>query len=202
LEINYLVLKEGKMIDSININDLKKDLHHRMRGAIDALHTEFSGLRTGRAFTSLLSPIIVQAYGANMPMDQLGTISAPEPRLLSIQVWDKELVNSALKAIIDSGLGLNPSNDGQTIRVPIPSLTEERRVELTKVAAKYAEESRIAIRNVRRHAMDSLKGAEKENQISQDQHHEYSDIVQVITDEFITKVDTSLENKNKEITQV
>jgi len=190
------------VVDVSNINELKKDLRRRMEGAVEVLHQEFAGLRTGRAATSLLEPIVVHAYGSDMPLNQVGTLGVPEARMLSVQVWDKGLVNPVIKAIMESGLGLNPSADGQLVRVPIPPLTEERRQELTKVAAKYAEEARVAVRNVRRHAMDGLKTAEKDSKISEDQHREYSDIVQELTDEFVTAVDDSLKNKDVEIMQV
>jgi ribosome recycling factor len=190
------------VVDASNINELKKDMRRRMEGAVEVLHQEFSGLRTGRASTSLLEPITVQAYGSDMPLNQVGSISVPEPRMLSVQVWDKAMVNSVTKAIMESRIGLNPSADGQLVRVPIPPLTEERRQELTKVSAKYAEEARVAVRNVRRHAMDSLKAAEKDSQISEDQHREYSDIVQEMTDEFVASIDESLKNKDAEIMQV
>ena len=180
----------------------KKDLNRRMNGAVDVLHQEFGGLRTGRAATSLLEPVIVQAYGSDMPMNQVGTVSVPEPRMLTVQVWDKGLVQAVEKAILESGLGLNPSSDGQLVRVPIPSLTEERRQELVKVAHKYAEDARIAVRNVRRHAMDNLKQEEKDGGISEDQHREYADDVQELTDEHIGKIDETLANKEQEIMQV
>ncbi len=190
------------MSDTFNINKMKKDTSRRMEGAVEVLHQEFGGLRTGRAATSLLDTITVQAYGVDMPLNQVGTVSVPEPRMLSVQVWDKGLVSSVEKAIMESGLGLNPSSDGQLVRVPIPALTEERRQELTKVAAKYAEDTRIAVRNVRRHAMDNLKSAEKDGEISQDEHREFSDEIQKLTDEFVGKVDESLKNKEQEIMQV
>jgi len=180
----------------------KKDLNRRMNGAIDVLHQEFGGLRTGRAATSLLEPVVVQAYGSEMPMNQVGTVSVPEPRMLTVQVWDKGLIQAVEKAILESGLGLNPSSDGQLVRVPIPSLTEERRQELVKVAHKYAEDARIAVRNVRRHAMDDLKHEEKDGGISEDQHREYADDVQELTDEHIAKIDETLANKEQEIMQV
>jgi ribosome recycling factor len=180
----------------------RKDIRHRMERAVDVLHEEFGGLRTGRAATSLLEPITVHAYGTDMPMNQVGTISAPEPRMLTIQVWDRGVVSAVEKAILESGLGLNPNTEGQVVRIPIPVLTEERRSELTKVASKYAEEARVAIRNVRRHAMDDLKKAEKDSQISQDAHHEYADVVQKMTDEFVAKIDESLAHKEAEIMQV
>lgn len=180
----------------------RKDIHHRMERAVEVLQDEFAGLRTGRAATSLLEPVTVHAYGSDMPMNQVGTISAPEPRLLSVQVWDKGLVQAVEKAILESGLGLNPNTEGQVIRVPIPVLTEERRQELTKVAAKYAEDARVAVRNIRRHAMDDLKKAEKDGQISQDAQHEYADEVQKLTDEFVGKIDETLAHKDAEIMQV
>ena len=179
-----------------------KDIRHRMDRAVEVLHEEFAGLRTGRAATSLLEPVNVHAYGSDMPMNQVGTISAPEPRLLTVQVWDKSLVSAVEKAIMESGLGLNPQTEGQVVRVPIPVLTEERRQELTKVASKYAEDARVAVRNVRRHAMDDLKKAEKDGDISQDAHHEYSDEVQKMTDEFVSKIDEALSHKETEIMQV
>lgn len=180
----------------------KKDIERRMEGAIEVLHREFAGLRTGRASTSLLDPINVDAYGQQMPMSQVGTIGVPEPRMLTVQVWDRGLVSSVEKAIRDSDLGLNPASDGQLVRIPIPPLNEERRVEITKIAGKYAEETRISVRNVRRHAMDELKKAEKDGDISQDEHHDYDAETQKLTDTFIKKVDESLQNKEQEIMQV
>lgn len=185
-----------------DIKSMKADLERRMKGAIDVLHQEFGGLRTGRASISLLEPITVNAYGSDMPLSQVGTIGVPEPRLLTVQVWDKSQVKAVEKAILDSGLGLNPSADGQMVRVPIPQLTEERRVELTKIAAKYAEDSRIAVRNIRRHAMDDLKKAEKEHDMSKDLHHDFAQEVQDLTDLYVNKIDEALTNKDKEIMQV
>jgi len=185
-----------------DIDAVKKDIHRRMEGAVEVLHQEFGGLRTGRAATSLLEPVAVQAYGSEMPMNQVGTVSAPEPRMLTVQVWDKGLVKAVEKAILESGLGLNPATEGQVVRVPIPMLTEERRAELAKVAGKYAEEARIAVRNVRRHAMDDLKKAEKDGEISQDAHHDYSKEVQDLTDTHISKIDETLAHKEEEIMQV
>ncbi|MFC1672831.1 ribosome recycling factor [Pseudomonadota bacterium] len=173
-----------------------------MDGAVEALHKEFSGLRTGRASTSLLDTITVDAYGAAMPLNQVGTVGVPEPRMLTVQVWDKGMVKSVEKAIMDSGLGLNPQADGQLVRIPIPPLNEERRKELAKVAGKYTEEARIAVRNVRRHAMDELKKAEKDNEISEDEMHQYSDEVQKLTDGSIGKIDEALSHKEEEIMQV
>lgn len=190
------------MNETVSISEMKKDTSRRMEGAVDVLHQEFGGLRTGRAATSLLDTINVQAYGADMPLNQVGTVSVPEPRMLSVQVWDKGLVSSVEKAIMESGLGLNPSSDGQLVRVPIPALTEERRQELSKVAAKYSEDARISVRNVRRHAMDVLKSAEKDGDISKDEQREFSDEVQKLTDLYVGKIDESLKNKEQEIMQV
>lgn len=190
------------MSNSQGIKELKKDAERRMEGAVEVLHQEFGGLRTGRASTSLLEPVMVDAYGSEMPLNQVGTIGVPEPRMLTVQVWDKSMVKSVEKAILESGLGLNPSSDGQLVRVPIPALTEERRVELTKVAGKYAEEARIAVRNVRRHAMDELKREEKDGEISEDAHHEYAQIIQELTDTYVKKIDETLANKEQEIMQV
>ncbi len=182
--------------------DLKKDIKHRMENAVEVLKKEFGGLRTGRASTSLLEPITVDAYGSHMPITQCASISVPEPRMLTVSVWDKTLVKAVEKAIQNSGLGLNPSTDGMTIRVPIPPLNEERRVELQKVAGKYAEHARVAVRNVRRDGMDQLKKLEKDGQISQDEHRQYSTEIQGLTDETIKKIDEALSHKEKEILQV
>ena len=185
-----------------NFEQTKSDITRRMQGAVDVLLQEFTGLRTGRAAPSLLEPINVDAYGSDMPMSQVGTIGAPEPRMLTVQVWDKSLVKAVEKAIQDSGLGLNPQSDGQLIRVPIPSLTEERRLELSKIASKYSEDTRISVRNVRRHFMDELKKDEKDGKISKDLHHDQGQEIQVLTDGFIKKIDETLESKEKEIMQV
>jgi ribosome recycling factor len=178
------------------------DLKRRMDGAIEALRREFAGLRTGRASISLLEPITVEAYGATMPLNQVGTIGVPEPRMITVQVWDKSLVSVVDKAIRDSGLGLNPATDGQQVRVPIPQLSEERRVELTKIAGKYAEQARVAVRNVRRDGMETLKHMEKDGEISQDEHHMWADEVQELTDEHVKLVDEVLAQKEAEIMQV
>ena len=180
----------------------KKDIQRRMGGALEVLSKEFNGLRTGRASISLLEPIMVDAYGQQMPMNQVGTVGSPEPRMLTVQVWDKGLVSSVEKAIREADLGLNPASDGQLVRVPIPALNEERRVEITKIAGKYSEDARIAVRNVRRNAMDELKKAEKDGDISKDEHHDLDADIQAITDEFIKKVDESLNTKEQEIMQV
>jgi ribosome recycling factor len=185
-----------------DIQSLKKEVSRKMQGALDVLHRDFAGLRTGRASVSLLEPIVVHAYGGDMPITQVATLGAPEPRVLTVQVWDKSLVKAVEKAIQESGLGLNPVVDGQLLRIPIPVLTEQRRIELSKIAARYAEETRVAIRNVRRHAMDDLKRAEKESALSQDQYHDQSKLIQELTDVFIKKVDEVLARKESEILQV
>jgi ribosome recycling factor len=146
--------------------------------------------------------LTVEAYETQMPISQVGTIGVPDPRMLTVQVWDKSLVKAVERAILESGLGLNPSTEGQLIRLPIPPLSEERRAELAKVAGKYAEDSRIAVRNVRRHAMDDLKRAEKDGEISEDQHHDYAQETQELTDEYVKKIDEAVQNKEKEIMQV
>jgi ribosome recycling factor len=173
-----------------------------MDGALDALKKEFGGLRTGRASASLLDPVHVSAYGNDMPLNQVGTVNVPEPRMITVQVWDRGLVGAVEKAIRDAGLGLNPAADGNTVRVPIPELSQERRQELSKIAHKYAEHARVAVRNVRRDAMDSLKKMEKDGKISQDEHHHLSDLAQKLTDEHVKKVDENLGTKEKEILQV
>ena len=178
------------------------ELRRRMDGALKALHTEFSGLRTGRASANLLEPIIVEAYGSPMPINQVGTIGVPEPRLITVSVWDRGLVGSVEKAIRDSGLGLNPMSDGQLVRVPIPDLSQERRAELTKIAGKYCESAKIAVRNVRRDGMDALKKAEKDGDISQDEHKRDADKIQTLTDEFVKKIDELLVAKEKDIMTV
>lgn len=183
---------------AFDINETKR----RMDGALKALHTEFGGLRTGRASTSLLDPVMVEAYGSQMPLSQVGTVGAPEARLLTVQVWDKTMVNAVEKAIMNAGLGLNPMSEGQLIRVPLPDLTEERRKELVKVAGKYAEQAKISVRNVRRDGMDSLKKMEKDGDISQDEHKRFSDQIQSATDEFVGKIDEALANKEKDILKV
>jgi ribosome recycling factor len=179
-----------------------KDLRRRMDGALDVLRKEFAGLRTGRASASMLDPVVVEAYGNPMPLTQVGTVSVPEPRMIIVQVWDRGNVKATEKAIREAGLGLNPQTDGQTIRVPIPDLNEERRRELTKVAAKYAEQARISVRNVRRDGMDLLKKQEKEHKLSQDEHRKLDKDIQALTDETIKKVDGLLAQKDKEILQV
>ena len=177
----------------------KNDIQRRMSGALDALKHDLGGLRTGRASIALLDPIQVEVYGANMPISQVATISAPEPRLLSVQVWDKGNVNAVEKAIRNAGLGINPISDGQMIRLPIPDLTEERRKELAKLAGQYAEKARIAVRNVRRDGMDHLKTDEKKHEISEDERKRLETEVQKLTDDTIKDVDAAASAKEKEI---
>ncbi len=185
-----------------NWTDLRADLQRRMDSAVDVLKKEFAGLRTGRAAASLLEPVVVEAYGSAMPLTQCGTIGVPEPRMLTVQVWDKGLVKAVEKAIRDAGLGLNPAADGMLVRVPIPPLNEERRRELQKVAAKYAEQARVSVRNVRRDGMEALKRLAKDGVISEDETHKHEKEVQSVTDEAIKKLDDALAHKEKEIMQV
>ncbi len=179
-----------------------KELDKRMQGAMEALKKEFGGLRTGRASVNLLDPVMVEAYGQRMPLNQVGTVSAPEPRLLAVNVWDKGLVTPTAKAIRDAGLGLNPQPDGQTIRIPLPELTAERRAELAKLGHKYAEQARVAVRNIRRDGMDALKKAEKDRKISEDEHRQKADEIQKLTDRFVKQIDDALVSKEKEIKTV
>ena len=178
------------------------DLERRMEGALTALAKEFQGLRTGRASTQLLDSVAVEAYGASMPINQIATISVPEPRMLSVQVWDKDNTKIVEKAIRESNLGLNPQVDGQLLRIPLPDLSEERRQELSKIAAKYAENAKIAVRNVRRDGMDTTKKMEKDGDISQDDRHIYDEEIQTMTDKSINKIDELLSSKEVEIMQV
>jgi ribosome recycling factor len=177
----------------------KADLQRRMHGAVEALKHDLGGLRTGRASTTLLDPITVEVYGANMPLNQVATVSAPEPRLLSVQVWDRSNVGPVEKAIRSAGLGLNPMTDGQNIRLPIPDLTEERRKELAKLAGQYAEKAKIAARNVRRDGMDALKQDEKKGEISEDERKKLETEVQKLTDDTIKDIDATAAAKEKEI---
>lgn len=181
---------------------LLKDLGRRMDGAVEVLRKEFGGLRTGRASTSLLEPVQVPAYGGTVPLNQVANISVPEPRMISVQVWDRGLAKAVDKAIREAGLGLNPQTEGQTIRVPIPDLNEERRRELTKVAAKYAEQARVSVRNVRRDGIDALRKLEKDSEISQDEHRKLQQDIQHMTDDHIKRIDETLAQKDKEILQV
>jgi ribosome recycling factor len=175
------------------------DLRKRMNGAVEVLRKEFAGLRTGRASASLLEPISVQAYGSEMPLNQVGTVGVPEPRMLSVQVWDKSLVKAVEKAIRTSDLGLNPAVEGTLIRVPIPELSQERRAELAKVAARYAEAARVAVRNVRRDGMDHLKHDERKHEISEDERKRLEHEVQKLTDQTIAEIDAAAEAKEAEI---
>lgn len=180
----------------------KKDLERRMEGALSSLATEFSGLRTGRASVNLLDSVMVPAYGSTVPLNQVASVTVTDTRMLSVNVWDKSVVGATDRAIRDAGLGLNPVMDGQTLRIPIPALNEERRRDLTKVAGKYAEAARVAIRNIRRDGMDSLKAMEKDGEISEDRHRALSEEVQKLTDTFVHKVDEALKAKEAEIMQI
>ena len=177
----------------------KSDLQRRMAGAVDALRHDLVGLRTGRASVALLDTIAVEVYGANMPINQVATVSVPEPRLLTVQVWDKSNIGPVEKAIRNAGLGINPITDGQLIRLPIPDLTEERRKELAKLVGQYAEKARIAVRNVRRDGMDALKTDEKKHEISEDEHKRLSTEVQKMTDDTIKEIDAAAHAKEQEI---
>ena len=179
----------------------KADIQRRMHGAVEALKHDLGGLRTGRASTALLDPIQVDVYGSSMPLNQVATVSAPEPRLLSVQVWDRSNMSAVEKAIRNAGLGINPITDGQNIRLPIPDLTEERRKELAKLASQYAEKAKIAVRNVRRDGMDALKTDEKKKEISEDDHKRLDAEVQKLTDDTIKEIDQVAAAKEKEILQ-
>ena len=179
-----------------------KDLERRMEGALASLSTEFSGLRTGRASVNLLDAVMVPAYGSTVPLNQVASVTVSDNRMLSVNVWDKTVVGATERAIRDSGLGLNPVTDGQNLRIPIPPLNEERRVELQKVAGKYAEAARVSVRNIRRDGMDTLKKMEKDGDISEDRHRTLSEEVQKLTDLYVSKVDDALKAKEAEIMQV
>lgn len=183
---------------AFDINETKR----RMDGALKVLHNEFGGLRTGRASASLLDPVMVEAYGSQMPLSQVGTVGVPEARLLTVQVWDKTMVNAVEKGIMNAGLGLNPMSEGQLIRIPLPDLTEERRKELVKVASKYAEQAKVSVRNVRRDGMDSLKKMEKDGEISQDEQKRFADQIQAATDEYVKKIDDAFAVKEQDILKV
>ena len=178
------------------------DLTRRMDGAMANLRTEFASLRTGRASASMLEPVQVEAYGQVTPINQVGTVNVPEPRMISIQVWDKSQVKAVEKAIQSSGLGLNPIIDGQNLRIPIPELNEERRVELAKIAGKYAEQAKVSVRNVRHDGMNKLKKMERSGDVSEDDAHIWSDEIQQITDDVIKKIVETHESKESEILQV
>ena len=179
----------------------KSDIQRRMHGAVEALKHDLGGLRTGRASTTLLDPVHVDVYGASMPLNQVATVSVPEPRMLSVQVWDRSNIGAVEKAIRNADLGINPIVDGQNIRLPIPEMTEERRKELSKLAHQYSEKAKIAVRNVRRDGMDHLKQDEKKHEISQDEHKRLETEVQKLTDEAIAEIDQILTAKDKEILQ-
>ncbi len=183
---------------SFNKDALKK----RMDGTIEMLQKEFSGLRTGRASVNMLEPVMVEAYGSMMPLNQVGSVSVPEPRMLTVSVWDASVAKNVEKAIRDAGLGLNPIGEGTSIRIPIPALTEERRKDMTKVASKYAEQTRIAVRNIRRDGMDELKKLKADNAISEDDQKRFSDEIQKLTDSYVEKIDKMLIDKEKDIMTV
>lgn len=185
-----------------DFNNIKTDTTSRMEKTLDTLRNDFGGLRAGRAHASLLDNIVVDAYGSPTPISQVGTISVPDARTLSISVWDKSMAKSVEKALRESDLGLNPVSDGQLIRIPIPPLSEERRKELVKVAGKYAEQNKIAIRNIRRDALDDIKKLKKDNLISEDDEKRYSNEIQKLTDDSIKKIDDLLAQKEKDILQV
>src|SRR5271156_1117142 len=180
----------------------KDELDRRMNGAISTLKSELAGLRTSRASAARLDPVKVEAYGNVVPINQVGTVSTPEARMITVQVWDKGLAKAVDKAIRDANLGLNPQMDGQLLRIPLPELNEERRKELAKLASKYAEAARVAVRNVRRDGMDLLKRLEKDHKIGQDEHHKHGDELQKITDAHINEIDSTLHSKEQEIMQV
>ncbi|HLY44214.1 MAG TPA: ribosome recycling factor [Stellaceae bacterium] len=183
-------------------DELLKDIGRRMDGAVEVLRKEFGGLRTGRASASLLEPVQVSAYGNNVPLNQVASINVPEPRMITVQVWDRGLSKAVDKAIREAGLGLNPQTEGQVIRVPIPELNAERRRELTRVAAKYAEDARVAVRKVRQHGIEALRRLEKDSEISQDEQRKLQNDVQHMTDDHIKRIDETLAQKDKEILQV
>jgi ribosome recycling factor len=185
-----------------DLNALKQDLTRRMDGAMETLRREFAGLRTGRASPGLLEPVRVHAYGSEVPLNQVGNTAVPEARMLTVQVWDRSLVGAVEKAIREAGLGLNPASDGQLVRVPIPQLTTERRNELAKLAHKYAEGTRVAVRGVRRDGMEQVKTYEKKHEIGEDVAKVWQTEVQKLTDQYIKRVDDSLADKEKDIRQV
>src|SRR6202011_3324467 len=183
-------------------DSLLTDLRRRMDGALEVLRKEFGGLRTGRASAGLLEPITVAAYGSTMPINQVANVSVPEPRMITVQVWDRAMVKAVDKAIREAGLGLNPQTEGQVIRVPMPDLNEERRRELTKVTAKYAEQARVSVRNVRRDGVELLRRREKDADISQDEQRKLQQGVQHLTDAYINRIDDALAQKDREVLQV
>ncbi len=185
-----------------DLNQLKQDLTRRMDGAMDTLRREFAGLRTGRASPALLEPVRVEAYGTEMPLPQVGTIAVPEPRMITVQVWDRSMVSAVEKAIREAGLGLNPSAAGQLVRVPIPQLTTERRNELARAAGKYAEGAKVAVRGVRRDGNEQIKGFERKHEIGEDQVRNWQDEVQKLTDQYVKRIDENLADKERDIRQV
>ncbi len=186
----------------MSYSEIKQDMQTRLTKTQEALKKDFAGLRTGRATTALLDPIMVDAYGSTVPLNQVGNVSVPEARMLSVQVWDKSLIKHVEKAIMESGLGLNPMNDGQCIRIPIPPLSEERRVELCKIAGKYTETARISARNIRRDALDEVKKLKNANEISEDDQKRYEEEIQSMTDAAVKALDEMLKAKEVEIKQV
>ena len=186
----------------MNYSEIKTDMQTRLGKTQEALKKDFAGLRTGRATTALLDPIMVDAYGSMVPLNQVGNVSVPEARMLSVQVWDKSLMKHVEKAIMESGLGLNPMNDGQCIRIPIPPLSEERRVELCKIDGKYTETARISARNIRRDALDEVKKLKNANEISEDDQKRFETEIQTLTDNTIKALDDMLKAKEVEIKQV
>lgn len=186
----------------MNYAQVKTNMQDHLAKTEEALRRDFSGLRTGRATTALLDGIMVEAYGSTVPLNQVGNASVPEARMLSVQVWDKGLLKVVEKAIRDSGLGLNPMNDGQMIRIPIPPLSEERRIELCKIAGKYTETARISARNVRREALDAVKKMKQDNEISEDEQKRYETEIQTLTDKTIATLDEMYKNKEVEIKQI
>ncbi len=185
-------------MSAIDFDDIKR----RMEGSISSLETEFMGLRAGRASTAMLEPIMVEAYGSKMPISQVGNISVPEPRMLTVTVWDASVTASVEKAIRESDLGLNPMAEGTLIRVPIPDLSQERRKDMVKVAGRYAEAARVAVRNVRRDGIEAARKLEKDSEISEDERHDFETEIQKLTDDHVKQIDDALTNKEKEITQV
>ena len=185
-------------MSALDLDDIKR----RMEGSLNSLKTEFVGLRAGRASTAMLEPIMVEAYGSKMPMNQVGNISVPEPRLLTVTVWDVGLTSSVEKAIRESDLGLNPMAEGTLIRVPIPDLSEERRKDMVKVAGRYAEAARVAVRNVRRDGIEAARKLEKDSEISEDERHDLETDIQKLTDDHVKQIDNALSNKETEITQI
>jgi ribosome recycling factor len=177
----------------------QSELRERMEKTLAMLGKDLSGLRTNRASVNFLDPVTVEAYGNKMPISQVGTVSTPDAKTITIQVWDKSMVKAVEKAIADSNIGLNPLSDGQLIRMNLPVISQERRQELVKLAAKYGENTKIALRNIRRDGMDALRKMEKDNQISKDEHHSYSEEIQKLTDEFISKIDSAVKNREEEI---